>query len=173
MRMRPPPLAMAASNSPVLSSFRNCSKGPTYSSADVSGTSRPSSSAWTRTFFTPSVLARTIMALRWLMCECTLPSENSPRKCNVEECCFTLLMISFQPSRRNSSPFSIASETSAAPCVYTWPEPMALCPTSELPMSASEGMPTAVPWALSTMFGYLAKSLSSVGLRAAAMALPT
>ena len=52
-------------------------------------------------------------------------------------------------------------------------DPMALWPTSELPMSSSLGRPTALPWALSRVFGYFAKSSSSTGLRAREMALPS
>eukprot|EP00983_Pelagomonas_calceolata_P033506 1048719-Pelagomonas_calceolata.AAC.2 len=44
-------------------------------------------------------------------------------------------------------PVCKAMSTRRAPWSTTWPEPRALCPTSELPMSASVGRPTAVPWA--------------------------
>jgi hypothetical protein len=81
--------------------------------------------------------------------------------------------ICCQASPCQIAPSAIALATSAAPCAYTWPAPMALWPTSELPMSSSDGMPTAVPWARSTMLGYWANRRSSVGLRAASMALPT
>ncbi len=50
---------------------------------------------------------------------------------------------------RKIAPDAIASLTSCAPCANTRPAPRALCPTSELPMSSSEGRPTALPWALS------------------------
>jgi len=49
----------------------------------------------------------------------------------------------------------------------------ALWPTSELPMSSSEGIPTAVPWACRVMLGHSANRRSRVGLRAASIALPS
>ena len=43
------------------------------------------------------------------------------------------------------SPEAIAWLTSLAPCSKMRPAPIALCPTSEFPISPSPGSPTAVP----------------------------
>jgi hypothetical protein len=173
MYWRPPPEAMRASKPSVLSSARKASKGTTYSRALVSGTSRPSSRAWMRTVFTPSALAWATIALRWSMWLCTLPSENRPMKWITPRPALAPATICCHASPAQMAPSAMALATSAAPWAYTWPAPMALWPTSELPMSSSDGMPTAVPWARSVMCGHSANSASRVGLRAAAMALPT
>ena len=61
--------------------FRKASKGTTYSSALVSGTSRPSMQGVdAHGLDTPSALACSTIALRWSMWLCTLPSENRPMK---------------------------------------------------------------------------------------------
>lgn len=82
----------------------------------------------------------------WL---CTLPSENRPMKWSTPAFPFAPALapatICCQASPCQIAPSAMALATSAAPCAYTWPAPMALWPTSELPMSSSEGMPTAVP----------------------------
>ena len=44
--------------------------------------------------------------------------------------------------------------TSFAPWLKTRPQPMALCPTSLLPMSSSLGRPTAWPCAFSFVHGF-------------------
>ena len=123
-----------------------------------------------RTVFTPSFFASASIAFRWSMCECTLPSENRPRKCSVEPFAFTLSISDFQVSPSYILPLSIDWETSFAPCAKTCPAPSALCPTSELPISSSLGRPTAVPCAFSFTIGYFAISMSSVGVFAAATA---
>ena len=87
------------------------------------------------------------------MWEWTLPSENRPMKCSVEPRSRALATISCHACPSNSAPEAIASLTSAAPWLNTWPAPRALWPTSELPMSASLGMPTALPWASSVVCG--------------------
>ena len=143
----PPPEAMQMSKSSVRRSAKKASKGRTYSKAEVSPTSLPSSRMWTRTLRTPSFLASAIMAFRWSMWECTFPSENSPRKCRVEPFFFTFSIRFVHVSEWNILPVSMELDTSFAPCAKTCPEPKALCPTSELPISSSEGSPTAVPWA--------------------------
>ena len=102
----------------------------------------------------------------------TLPSENSPRKCSVERLATALAITSVQPRPVNISPLLIAACTSLAPWSKTRPAPKALWPTSELPMSASEGMPTAVPCAASRVHGHEAISPSSTGFFAAATASP-
>ena len=86
--------------------------------------------------------------------ECTLPSESRPMKCSVRRAALHVATISLARRRAaNIAPLVIASVTSAAPCVKMRPAPSALWPTSVLPMSASDGMPTAVPCALSSVLG--------------------
>src|SRR5436190_15725793 len=52
------------------------------------------------------------------------------------------------------------------------PAPSALCPTSLLPMSASLGIPTPRPCALSCRYDGSARNRSSTGVRASATASP-
>jgi|GEM_PF-5193256 len=125
----------------------------------------------TRARSTPSALARRSMASRWSMCECTLPSESRPRKWRVPRRSITRSVSVFQVAPSNSAPLSTASCTSLAPCENTCPEPMALWPTSELPMSPSLGMPTAEPCALSCVAGPCL-SWSRCGVAAAATMSP-
>ena len=72
-------------------------------------------------------------------------------KCNEESLFFTLATNSFQIAPSNMEPEPMALSTSAAPWSNTRPHPIALCPTSELPMSESSGSPTAVPCALTSV----------------------
>ena len=51
------------------------------------------------------------------------------------------------------------------------PAPMALCPTSLLPISSSVGSPTAVPWAASCVDKSEASNASKVGVDACVTAL--
>ena len=83
------------------------------------------------------------------MCEWTLPSENRPMKCSVPAPPAQPPATVFHASDANILPLSMAAVTSLAPCAKIWPAPSALCPTSLLPMSSSDGRPTAVPCALS------------------------
>ena len=97
----------------------------------------------------------------WL---CTLPSESSPMRWKVEERSRTRSVSdcqteAFSPSK--SVPSAIARATSLAPWSKIRPAPRALCPTSLLPMSPSEGMPTARPCARSERDGAEAASRSS------------
>jgi hypothetical protein len=57
--------------------------------------------------------------------------------------------IDLQDAPSKIRPEAMAPLTSLAPCAKTRPAPSALWPTSELPMSSSEGNPTALPWARS------------------------
>ena len=103
----------------------------------------------------------------------TLPSEKRPMKWSVELCSFTLAISFFQVSPAKSFFDSTASSTSFAPCEKTRPQPMALCPTSLLPMSASEGIPTAVPCALRRVVGHSLSRRSSTGVWALSTASPS
>ena len=69
-------------------------------------------------------------------------SWNDPKIWEIE-----LETSLFQTSPCHKLPVSIEALTNFAPCSNTLPAPIALCPTSELPMSPSDGKPTAVPWA--------------------------
>jgi hypothetical protein len=60
---------------------------------------------------------------------------HKPRPCR--------LYVSAGPTSRTRG----ALRAVCGPWSTTCPEPSALWPTSEFPMSASEGSPTAVPWA--------------------------
>ena len=116
MHWRPPPEAMRASKPAELISCRKASKGTTYSSALVSGTSRPSSRAWMRTVGTPSSFARSTIALRWSMWLCTLPSENRPMKWITPRPALAAATICCQASPCQIAPSAMALATSAAPC---------------------------------------------------------
>ena len=60
------------------------------------------------------------------MCEWTLPSEKSPRKCSVEWLSLTFAISFRQVSDANILPDSMELETSFAPCANTCPAPSAL-----------------------------------------------
>jgi len=81
--------------------------------------------------------------------------------------------ISFQAVDEKSRPDSMASSTRRAPWAKMRPAPKALCPTSLLPWSWSEGIPTAVPWAFSfrTILSWSRRWKRWAGL-ARSMALP-
>ncbi len=72
--------------------------------------------------------------------------------------------ISFHAAPSKSRFVSMASLTRRAPCAKTRPAPSALWPTSELPISSSDGWPTAVPCALSCVYSGSSSSASSVGV---------
>lgn len=46
---------------------------------------------------------------------------------------------------RRHTPTNLSSDADSIPWLTTWPDPSALWPTSELPISSSVGKPTAVP----------------------------
>ena len=79
-------------------------------------------------------------------------------KCSVPPF-FASSIAFFHAAPSNIFPEVMASETSLAPWAQTRPAPIALWPTSELPMSASDGRPTAVPWAFSSVYGMVFISL--------------
>jgi len=62
--------------------------------------------------------------------------------------------------RRTELHSSTAKKAGGTPWLTTWPDPSALWPTSELPMSPSVGKPTAVPWAWTVLH---AKALAVAG----------
>ncbi len=95
----------------------------------------------------------------------TLPSDSRPMKWTVPPA-LPREATACHAAPRNSVPWAMASLTSSAPCANTRPAPRALCPTSEFPMSSSDGSPTAVPCALSFTKSGSANSWSSVGLLA-------
>jgi len=102
-----------------------------------------------RHFFTPFSAQFLIRAARWSICEWTLPSERSPIKWIVALPAAGFDIRRFHISVLNIEPDFMAPFTSLAPCSNTRPAPMALWPTSELPISSSDGSPTAVPCAFS------------------------
>ena len=95
----------------------------------------------------------------------TLPSDSRPMKWTVPPA-FARAATSPQAAPRKIAPDSSARLTSWAPCANTRPAPSALCPTSEFPMSSSDGNPTAMPCALSLAKSGSASSASSSGVLA-------
>ena len=83
-----------------------------------------------------------------------------------------LLTNFFHVLDSNILPEFISSLTNFAPCEYICPQPIALWPTSLLPISLSLGIPTAVPWALINVWGKFASKLSKLGVFAFKNALP-
>mmetsp|Transcript_23265 Transcript_23265/g.59442 ORF Transcript_23265/g.59442 Transcript_23265/m.59442 type:complete len:273 (-) Transcript_23265:27-845(-) len=169
--MRPPPDAILQSAPwSLFMPARKSSSCCTNVREEPSGTSRPSVRMCTRTFLAPRSTAPLTVPYSWSARECTPPSDSSPMKCTVWSA--NAGAMCFHPAPSNILPVSRAMSTRRAPWSTTWPAPRALCPTSELPMSASEGRPTARPWALTVRKRPgTARSLSTTGVLATCTAL--
>ncbi len=101
------------------------------------------------------------------MWQCTLPSESRPRKCSRAAACAARATICFHVSPSNIAPrVDRAADELARPARRSWPAPSALWPTSLLPMSSSDGRPTALPWAHSSRRIAGTHNRSSVGVAA-------
>ena len=111
------------------------------------------------------------VAIMWLRCPCTPPSETKPMTCAVPLLRFIAAMKSCNGGFAPNSPFSIARSIWPRSIATTRPAPILVCPTSELPI-CPRGRPTSGPWVVSVACGHVAMILSKVGVSASAGALP-